>query len=120
MRFKVFLKANVKPNKPFIFEHEIPFVFPGSKKTHTRQERCSWRGIINLLSASSDVQSSEFYIRVCIRRYEILYNKRNTIQGIPSMLVIGVIFQRFFPNLRKVVEIATWLILPVAYACLKD
>ena len=30
----VFLKENVKPNKPFIFEHETPFVFQGLKKAY--------------------------------------------------------------------------------------
>jgi hypothetical protein len=40
--FKMFLKANVKPNKPFIFEHETPS-FSRVSKQLTRQERCSVR-----------------------------------------------------------------------------
>ena len=96
---------------------KFPSFFQGRKKRILGKKGVLGVGSLYPRRVTSNLLN--FISEFALRRYEILYNKRNMIQG-TIHACHGWLFQRFFPNLRKVVEIATWLILPVAYACLKD
>ena len=118
---KVSIKENVKLNKPFIFGHEFPFVFQGFEKSHTRQERCSWLKSSTWACPSKDSRATA-NLKVIL---QCLHSStRNVLTGLKTPACgkgnLALFRRPSVPLHNKVVEIATWLILPVAYACLKD
>lgn len=86
------------------FEAWIPLRFPGKK--HTRQEMVLYRFLLN--KRMCRYQIIVFISVLCVSKLTII-----------DMFHLSLLTNRliFF---KKDVEIATWLILPVAYACLKD